>query len=196
VLIIARHGRTAHNASGRLLGRLDPPLDEVGLVQAAAIADAVGPVQRIVSSPLLRTRQTADAVALRWGAEVTGDDRWIELDYGELDGALLADVPADVWALWRSDPTYAPPGGESLSALGERVRAAADELLEEARHADVLVVTHVSPIKAAMCWSLGAGDEMTWRMFVAQASIHRVAVGPFGPALHAFNEVAHLGDPS
>jgi len=192
VLIIARHGRTAHNASGRLLGRLDPPLDEVGVVQAEAIAARVGPVARIVASPLLRTRQTAEAVARVQGLEVDLDARWLELDYGELDGVLLGDVPAATWGLWRSDVTFAPPGGESLATLGDRVRAAADDLVAHARDEDVLVVTHVSPIKVAMCWALGAPDETSWRMFVAQASIHHVALGPGGPSLHVFNDVSHL----
>ena len=67
-LLLLRHGRTVANASGLLLGRADPPLDETGERQAAALAAEVcsgrfGPVARIVSSPLARTRATAEAVA-------------------------------------------------------------------------------------------------------------------------------------
>ena len=73
----------------------------------------------MVSSPLLRTRRTAEA----FGSPVEIDDRWIELDYGELDGTPLRDVPAGTWAQWRSDVGFALPGGESLHDLGTRVRA-------------------------------------------------------------------------
>ena len=59
MLFVVRHGRTAANASGLLLGRLDPDLDELGVRQAAAAAAALGTVDRVVSSPLLRTRRTA-----------------------------------------------------------------------------------------------------------------------------------------
>jgi broad specificity phosphatase PhoE len=120
------------------------------------------------------------------------DDRWIELDYGELDGTPLHDVPADVWSAWRADPTWAPTGGESLVDLGTRVRAACADLADEAADHDVVVVTHVSPVKAALAWALGVGDEVSWRAFVAPASITRIATRGPRPSLHTFNACAHL----
>jgi len=65
-----------------------------------------------------------------------------------------------------------------------------------AAEADVVVVTHVSPIKAAVAWVLDVGDAVTWRMFVTLASITRIAVTERGPVLRSFNEVAHLGQAS
>lgn len=190
MLIVVRHGRTATNAAGQLLGRADPPLDELGHGQAEATAERIlataRPV-RVVSSPLLRTRQTAEA----FGLPVTVDDRWIELDYGSLEGTPLADVPVDLWRRWQADLAFAPDGGESIAALGRRVRAACDDLAAEAADADVVVVSHVSPIKAAVAWALGVGDEVAWRTFVAPASITRIATGP-RRSLHAFNGVEHL----
>jgi len=187
-LVVVRHGRTEANATRRLLGHLDLPLDELGRAQARALAEAVGPVDRVVSSPLLRTRQTAEA----FGAPVEIDDRLIELDYGTYDGMALADVPAELWRQWRADPDFALPGGESLAALRRRVEAALVELAEAARRHTVVVVAHVSPIKAAVTWALGVGDDVTWRLFVSPASITRIAVGERGPILQTFNEVAHL----
>ncbi|HEY1118321.1 MAG TPA: histidine phosphatase family protein [Acidimicrobiales bacterium] len=188
MLTVVRHGRTEANRSGLLLGRLDVGLDPLGQAQAAAVAAAVGSADRIVCSPLRRTRDTAAA----WGVDVEVDDRWIELDYGDLDGTPLRDVDADLWARWRRDVTFAPPAGESLDALGERVRAACDDLADDARTGHVVVVTHVSPIKAAAAWAMGVGIEVSWRMFVAPASVTRIAVGDRGPSLHGFNDVAHL----
>src|SRR5439155_19847099 len=141
-------GQTDANARGLLLGRADPPLSDLGRRQADALANRVPADARVVSSPLLRTRETAAA----FGRPVDVDDRWIELDYGDYDGRPVADVPADVWRDWRADPHFVPPGGESLVMLGNRVRAACEELLEEARDRDVVVVSHVSPIKAAIGW--------------------------------------------
>ncbi|HEY7069821.1 MAG TPA: histidine phosphatase family protein, partial [Acidimicrobiales bacterium] len=120
-------------------------------------------------------------------------ERWIELDYGELDGVPFADLPAELWAAWRADIEWCPPGGESLAALGRRVRAAADALVADARDRDVVVVSHVSPIKAAVAWALGVGDEITWRMWVAPASITRIGCSGPAPSLRSFNELAHLG---
>jgi broad specificity phosphatase PhoE len=189
VLIVVRHGRTHANASGLLLGRrLDPALDELGVRQAAALAGALPRAARVVSSPLQRTRQTAAAL----GRPVEIDERWIELDYGDLDGTPLRDVPAEVWAAWRADPAWSPGGGESLVDLGVRVRAACADLAADAAEGDVVVVTHVSPVKAALAWALGVGDEVSWRAFVAPASITQIATAGPRPSLHAFNGCTHL----
>jgi broad specificity phosphatase PhoE len=186
VLVLVRHGQTDANARGLLLGRADPPLSEVGRGQAATLAARIPADARVVASPLRRARETAAA----FGRPVEVDERWIELDYGEFDGKPIADVPRELWTAWRADPHFVPAGGESLAMLGTRVRAACDALLDDARDGDVVVVSHVSPIKAAIAWALGTGDEITWRLFVQLASITRVAIGPWGPSLHAFNETA------
>ena len=188
MLYVVRHGRTGSNASGLLLGRGDPPLDDLGVSQAQAVAAAIGPVDRIVSSPLLRARQTAG----EFGLDVEIDDRWIELDYGEFDGRPMADVPSGTWAAWRNDLDWAPPGGESHRRLGERVRSACEDLLDEAAIRDIVVVTHVSPVKAAMAWALGVGDEVAWRSFVATAAVMTIGIGRAGPSLQGFNDTGHL----
>ena len=142
----------------------------------------------IVSSPLRRARETAAMLAAGSGADIVIDERWIELDYGAFEGVPFGDVPADVWEQWRADPSYAPPDGESLGALAVRVADACESLVDAARAGEVVVVTHVSPIKAAVAWALGVGVEISWRMYVAPASITRIDVGPRGPSLRSFNE--------
>jgi broad specificity phosphatase PhoE len=189
VLILVRHGRTAFNASGRLVGRLDPPLDDIGMAQAAAIGEVLKGVDRVVSSPLLRTRQTAEHI----GGPVEIDERWIELDYGEYDGVVLGSPEsASLWEHWRADSSFVPPGGESLDEMGRRVVAAVEELIPLAADADIAVVSHVSPIKAAVSWSIGAGAETAWRSHLDQASISRISITPRGPLLRSFNETWHL----
>jgi broad specificity phosphatase PhoE len=188
VLVLVRHGQTQVNAEGRLQGRLDAPLSELGRRQAASLAAVVPRAARVVSSPLVRARETAEV----FGLPVEVDERWVEMDYGEYDGRPLAEVPTELWERWRSDADHRPPGGESLTTVGRRVRAACAELLEDAVGHDVVVVSHVSPIKAAVAWALGVGDEAAWRMFLEVASVCRVGVGPHGPVLRSFNECTHL----
>jgi broad specificity phosphatase PhoE len=188
VLILVRHGRTDVNRERRLLGRVDVDLDEVGRRQAEALAAHVGPVDRIVASPLRRAQQTAAA----WGVPVDTDERFVELDYGDLDGVPLADVGSGTWAAWRADLDFAPPGGESIAELGTRVREACDDLRRDAAAGDVVVVSHVSPIKAAVAWALGVGDEIAWRTFVAPASVTRIGFSEGRPSLRSFNDCHHL----
>ncbi|MEY2581842.1 MAG: ribonuclease / adenosylcobalamin/alpha-ribazole phosphatase [Ilumatobacteraceae bacterium] len=184
MLVLVRHGRTAANAARKLQGHIDLPLDEVGLEQVTEVAEWLGRPDRIISSPLVRARQTAEAFHMPY--EV--DDRWIELDYGDLDGVPVDEVDAEVWARWRVDPMYRVGGGESLHAMGERAVAAAQELMEEARNSTVVVTTHVSPIKAVVSWALGVDLTVGWRCHLDQASVCRILFGPQGPVLFGFNE--------
>jgi broad specificity phosphatase PhoE len=190
-IFLVRHGRTATNAAGRFLGRADPELDAVGRAQALALGEAVGPVDRVISSPLRRTMQTAECL----DGPVTVDDRFVELDYGDWDGRELGELtPAD-WKAWREDLDFAPPGGESLGALGRRVRAAMDELEVDARRETIAVVTHVSPLKAAVAWALAVDDHIAWHLFVSPGSITRLEVGGGRRSMASFNEIPHVPRP-
>ena len=188
MLYLVRHGRTEPNASGLFLGRSDPALDGFGKSQAVAVGLAIGPVDRVVTSPLRRAVQTAEA----FSGDLVFDDRWIELDFGSLDGTPVSEVSPATWEAWRNDLDWAPSGGESHRQLGERVRPACEELSEVAGVEDVVVVSHVSPIKAALAWSLGVGEKIVWRCHLATGSVTVVAIGEFGPVLRGFNDISHL----
>lgn len=193
-LLLVRHGRTDQNAQGRLLGRADPDLDELGRRQAAAVGDAIasgrfGPVAAVVSSPLRRAMQTAIAI----GMPVATDDRLLELDYGEMEGMPVAEVPAGTWTDWRSDVDFRPPGGESLAELGARVRAACSEWSNSLdAPGTVVLVSHVSPVKAAVAWALGVGDQIAWRAHLDTASFTQVVLRGDRPVLSLFNATEHL----
>lgn len=187
-ILMIRHGRTDANASGLLAGRADVSLSDDGRLQAAAIgrrlADRAPDI--VVSSPLARCVDTAAAI----GGEVVIDERFVELDYGDWDLMPIADIGADAWEAWREDLNLRPPGGETLNELGERVRAGLAEW--SAVGGRIAIVSHVSPIKAAVCWALGVSDALSWNMFVEPASISRLAGGEVRQ-LRSFNDTGHLG---
>jgi broad specificity phosphatase PhoE len=193
-IIIVRHGRTEFNATGRLQGRTDNPLDEVGLAQAEAVATYLAPEllsdTLIVCSPLLRARQTATAIAKGVGASLEIDERWIELDYGAFEGLRQSEVPSNVWLEWRSDSNFAAPQGESLNQVQQRVADACVELAQRLDGRTAVVVSHVSPIKSAVAWALGVDVSVGWKTQLATASITRLAISANGAALTSFNEVA------
>ena len=120
------------------------------------------------------------------------DDRWIELDYGSLDGVPVGEVPDDVWRRWREEPDFVAGGGESMRQLNLRVRDACEDVASRAAVRDIVVVSHVSPIKAAVAWALGQRVDEVGRMFLDQASVCRIGFGRFGPFLHTFNDTSHL----
>jgi broad specificity phosphatase PhoE len=190
MIVLCRHGRTAANAAQLLQGRIDLPLDAEGERQVQEMVTyvrrAIGTPDLLISSPLLRARQTAEVFEVP--ARV--DDRWSELDYGDWDGTALADVGAETWARWRSDVHFAAPAGETMAELDARVRAACIDVVAQARHQMVVITSHVSPIKAAVAWALGVDIGVSWRCQLDQASVSVIAVTDRGPSLAAFNIVA------
>lgn len=192
MLLLVRHGETLDNREGRLLGRSDPPLTARGRVQARAVAAAVRDEQpgTVLTSPLTRAVQTASLIAEACGAELVVEDRLIEIDYGDWERRPLQEVPADAAAVSK-DPAANFPRGESLVDVAQRVVPLCRELLTLER--SVVAVTHVSPVKAAVAWALGVGDDVAWRMHLSLASITRLAQRRGEPYMLSFNETAHLG---
>src|SRR5579875_2433885 len=127
-LVLVRHGATVHSAERRFSGRNALPLDSVGEQQAAALAArSYGTVGAVVSSPLLRAVQTAEAIAAPLGLEVEVVDELVETDFGKWEGLTFAEARAlDPAALdaWLGSPDAAPPGGESFADVGRRGRRA------------------------------------------------------------------------
>ena len=192
MIVFVRHGQTEANAVGLLQGRADIALTDLGREQAALVAAALPAVpRRVVASPLQRAVDTAAPIAARFGLDVEVDDRLVELDYGDWDRRAFGDVTADEWRRWRDDPSFAPPGGESLEDVAARAASFCAEMLGAGD--DVVAVSHVSPIKAAVAWALDGGTAVTWHLFLDLASVTRVARRPDGRAcLLSFNETAHL----
>jgi probable phosphoglycerate mutase len=193
VIALVRHGQTEANARRLLLGRADPPLSDVGRAQAGAVAGMLAgdePPIAVVSSPLRRARETAACIADVFSLDVDEEPAVIEMDYGEWDERPLAEIPAEVWTGWRDDVDFAAPGGESLRAVQQRVSECMERLMPRAVDGTIVVVSHVSPIKAAALWALGLTDrpELAWRLRLDLASVTRVAPGPLGPLLLSFNE--------
>ena len=192
LLTLVRHGQTVANAQNLLQGHVNHPLDEVGLAQVSLLGGAlqkISPVSRVVASPLQRAQQTAQAITqgLSQHIEVETDPRWIELNYGDFDGQPVSSVSPEQWATWRTDEHFRPPHGETLAELSVRVHEAIDALLADSVSAHIVVVSHVSPIKAAVAWALGVGVEVSWRTALDRASMTTVRLDAKHPALKTFN---------
>jgi len=198
VTALLRHGQTPMSVQKRYAGRTDAPLTEVGVQQAAAAAKrlASAGLGVIVASPLLRTVQTAQAVAAVTGAAVVTDDGFRETDFGAWEGLTFAEVrerwPAEISA-WLADPEVAPPGGESFTDVSARVTAALDRVLAARAGQTVLIVSHVTPIKMLVGAALLAPPAALYRMHLDVAALSEIDWYADGPAvLRSFNDTSHL----
>ena len=191
MIVFARHGQTAPNRDGLVLGRADPELTEEGRRQADLLAAvlAAEPVTAVLTSPLLRARQTAAAVGAACGVAVTVDDRLVEIDWGAWEGRPAGGLAVADVDRWRADDGTAPEG-ESLTSLSGRVESFCRDTLDG--EGLIVAVSHVSPIKAATAWALGVDGTIAWRMFLGLASITRIGQGRTSPVLLSFNETGHL----
>ncbi len=182
-LHLLRHGETAHSVAKRFSGTGgdDLPLTERGRVQAERAATALarrGDVTAVVTSPLRRTRETADIVAKALDLPVRVEPRLRETAFGEWDGHTFAEVRRrwpDALERWLGSTSEAPPGGESFDEVDARVRAALDGLLTSDAGRSVVLVTHVTPIKLLVCRALGVPVPTIYRMELAPGSLGELA---------------------
>ena len=198
VTLLLRHGQTPMSVQKRYAGRSDAPLTDVGVQQAAAAAKRLASASLgvIVTSPLLRTVQTAQEVAAVTGAPVVTDDGFRETDFGAWDGLTFTEVnerwPAEMTA-WLADPQVAPPGGESFTDVSARVTGALHRVLADREGQRVLIVSHVTPIKTLVAAALLAPPAAMFRMHLDLAALSEIDWYADGPALlRSFNDTGHL----
>lgn len=156
---LVRHGRTPLNAAGALRGRIDVPLDPVGLGQAEALAAALAAAQPqvIVSSPLGRAIQTVQPLADAFGLGIVIDDRLVDRDYGQWAG-VSAQAVVEQWGSLDS-----APGVEPASEVRARVLAALSDIANSVPGATAVVASHDIVIRtalAALAPRLGAPDSV------------------------------------
>ena len=142
-IIAIRHGETTWNVDTRIQGRLDIPLNATGRLQASRMALALKdePITTVYASDLARAWETAQYLGRAHGLEITPETGLRERGFGDFEGKTFAEIEAllpDQSQRWRKrDPEFAPAGGESLTALNERVVEAAERLA--ARHPGELI---------------------------------------------------------
>lgn len=197
-LVLVRHGETRLTAQGRYAGRGDVPLTARGRTQARAAGRRVAalriPVAAVVTSPLVRCVQTAEALGT--GASIVVDHDLVECDFGAWQGKTFVEVqqewPAEMDG-WLASTEVAPPGGESFVAVAARVRRAVARLRETYLGQVVVVVSHVAPIKILLRDALGAGDAFLHRMYLDPAGLSIVDLYADGEvAVRTVNETGHL----
>jgi broad specificity phosphatase PhoE len=162
-LVVLRHGRTAWNVEGRFQGQMDPPLDAVGCRQATTAADAMAhlhPVS-VVTSDLVRARQTAETIGARCRIPVTVDPDLREVALGGwegLDGDEAARRFPDELVAWLAGEDVRRGGGETLAEAATRAARALVAAIDCAGAGEtIVVVSHGLVVQAALARLHDAG---------------------------------------
>ncbi len=159
-LILLRHGKT--DCPNRYVGSRDVPLSPQGVSQIKTLENILHDMEinRIISSPMLRCRQSCELLFA--GRPVRYEENLREIDFGRWEGMTFAEIaesdPALVeqWADWSLDFCF--PGGESIGHFVDRVTKTA-QLLAGLQEKNVMLVCHGGVIRALLCYYLGLGPE-------------------------------------
>ena len=187
-LLLLRHGQTELSAQRRYSGRGDPALTDFGRRQADAAAEYLarrGGIAAVVTSPLQRAYDTAATAAKALGTDVVVDDDLIETDFGAWEGLTFDEAAGrdpELHRNWLGDTGIEPPGGESFASVQHRVRRARDRVIAGYGGANVLVVSHVTPIKTMLQLALDAGPSILYRLHLDLASLSIAEFYPDGKA--------------
>jgi ribonuclease H / adenosylcobalamin/alpha-ribazole phosphatase len=187
-LVLVRHGVTVHTAAKRFSGGLggdNPGLSDDGRAQIRATADWLSPlaerIDAVVSSPVRRTRESADLLAEVLGRPVEEEPGFAEMEFGVWDGLTFAEVAERDQAgldAWMGRLDKAPEGGETFETVEARVLAALARVREAHEGRTVVVVSHVTPIKILVSNALGAPLDGVFRMELSPASVSVVSYYP------------------
>lgn len=199
-IIAIRHGETAWNVDTRIQGHLDIPLNETGRMQAHRLALALAgePITAIYASDLWRAYDTALYVSRAVDVGVTTEEGLRERSFGEFQGKTFAEIEAvlpEQAQRWRKrDPAFAPPGGESLLALRERVVGTAERLAAKHPGELIALVGHggVMDVLYRAATRLDLQAPRTWDL--SNAAINRLLWSPEGFSLVGWADTQHLDD--
>ena len=153
-LIVIRHGETDHNKQGRYMGRTDIPLNAKGKEQALLTAQKMKemPVHAVITSPLARARETADIIGKECSLPVSSDAAFIERNLGIFEELTKKEVQTRYPELYSRTITRifdeAPPGGETINEVFQRVSAGLNQIRKEHSGKTIILVTHAFTAKA------------------------------------------------
>jgi len=190
-LVLVRHGVTEHTVGKRFSGGLsssNPPLNEEGREQARLTGEWLAPLSgtfdALVSSPVRRTRETAEILAQILDLEIEEEPGIAEMEFGTWDGMSFTEVHEkhpDELSSWLGDLESAPHGGESFRTVEKRVLEGRDRIVSSYAGRTVVAVSHVTPIKTLVADALGAPLEAVYRMELAPASVTVISYFHVGP---------------
>ncbi len=197
-IIAIRHGETSWNVDTRIQGQLDIPLNDTGRMQAARMAEALAgePIAAVYASDLARAWETAQFLSRAVGIPVEKEIALRERAFGEFEGRTFAEIEAALPQeanRWRKrDPDFAPRGGESLTALRDRVVEAAERLAARHSGEQIALVGHggVMDVLYRAAARLDIRAPRTWEL--TNTAINRLLWSPAGFSLVGWADVRHL----
>jgi probable phosphoglycerate mutase len=180
LVILMRHGQAESNVSRILAGRhMKSHLTEHGRQQVVDSAKQLMKniaIEKVYVSPVTRTVETAQIVRQILGTDYVIDERLYETEMGRLVGMNYEEVTTkygDVLTRFYSDydPILESFGVEAFASVKHRITSLLDDILQKHEDSNVLMITHLDPIKAALATLLDLSPEALRRWNIRNASL-------------------------
>ncbi len=198
-IYLARHGETEYNRCNQIQGRgIDASLNDTGVQQAQAIARYLQDmsIQRIFSSSLKRSRQTAEEVARKYKLEVIFHPELDEMDFGILEGRPVSKIKSELKHLherWKSgEVAFASDKGESPAAVFKRANNKARMILEENEERNLLFVLHGRLLRILLSEWLGYGLHNMHKIPHSNGALYHLRWNSTGFESLYINKTDHL----
>lgn len=200
-IYLVRHGETPLTPFRKFSGDgpLNPALTAKGLLEADLVAQEIAKIQpdALITSPLQRTRQTAEIISKATGLPISVDAIWTECSFGVWDGMSIDEVREafpEEYAHWLASTSYAPPEGESYESAMARALQGLLGLVDEYPGKKVCVVTHNGIIKTALAAAMKVDSTAIFNIDVSPCSISTISIWPSDllMAVRSSNERGHL----
>lgn len=178
-IIFLRHGQAKNNTERILAGRTEGiPLTEIGIKQAEHTAELLQHmnISAIYSSPIQRAKHTAEIVGEHNSLDVTIDERLIELDMGKFTGVPYDEIFTShgnvFMKFYNGELEIAHNGVETFAEVKKRVLGIVDHVIEKHPDENVVLVTHMDPIKAMLSTIVDLSPTNLFELVIANASLN------------------------
>ena len=183
---LVRHGQTAWNEQGRFCGHTDIPLSMLGRRQARTLASYLQhmPIAAIYSSDLSRARETAEIIAARnvektLAVSLQPSPLWREINFGAWEGLTYNEIATsfvDQLSFFTDPEHYAPPQGETLAEVLQRVIPALQAIMQHGHKGEIVLVSHGGVLRGLLCVLLGMPLSSQWQLRIDTGSLSAIDV--------------------
>lgn len=201
-IFFARHGETQWNRLGKTQGTQDTDLSTLGYRQAEKLADYLHnryKIDKLYCSKLKRAKKTAEIIGKKMGISPTCDSLLNEISFGLWEGLSIDEIEAKYpgqLAKWRSDLSFSPRGGESLSSIEKNANSFTNSLIEKHRERDknILVISHSVTIKVLILSITGIPLSFINNIKIGQTGLSLIKVKDTRGIIMYLNNLQHLDE--
>lgn len=201
-IILIRHGETEYNNKGIFRGRMDVELNENGKEQAHELAQELEEqfdINKIYTSPLIRSKETAVILGEELDLEVVEEDGFNNIDLGNWQGTPKEEIKTkfpNMWKKWVYQPEELEiPSGETLNGILKRVKEAINRTVGENKGKTIAIVSHRSILKVLIAYLLGIKQDYFWKFRLENCSYSIFNYSDDrGYMLTLLNQYKHLPD--